>query len=271
MATVSEPSTAPNPFTGFSPSVGLPSTEAEVAQLAAKAGELAAAFEANVANLSAHVDAARQKSRERHSSIIPECVPKSRIAGITRLVDDAVERDVREYRAMLVKETEASRTDQLRQLDAARAKLAAMVAVHPSPVALLSAQGLGSDERSRYHQQIAHAGAAELGNLARLAVATGNRLLGAAVLARLDTFPREHRPFSAQHLAEALVGQQHRELTAAHAAADAAFQRAINRNRELARGAASPASRIATGLSALSADRAAARAKPIPAPNLRGV
>lgn len=270
MAAVNEPSTTPNPFTGFSPSVGIPATEAEVAQLAAKAGELAAAFEANIKNLSAHVDAAREKARERHASIIPEGVPKSRIAGITGLVEDAVRRDVREYRDMLLKETEASRTDQLRQLDATRAKLAAMVAVHPSPVAMLSAQGLGSDERSRYHQQIAHAGAAELSNLARLAVATGNRLLGAAVLARLDAMPKEQRPFSAHHLAEALVGQQHKALVAAHAAADAAFQSAINKNRELARGSTTPASKIATGLATRAADKAAARAKPVPAPAFKG-
>ncbi|GMV70294.1 MAG: hypothetical protein DYG93_13140 [Leptolyngbya sp. PLA2] len=259
----------PNPLAGFSG--GIPASEAEVEQIARKAGELAAAFEASVANLSAAVDAAREKFRQRHEALIPRDQPRSQVAGIVGYVRDAVDREVREYRDSLVRETEAARLDQLRQLDAARAKLASLLAVHPTPVAMLSAQGLGSEERSRYHQQIGHAGTAELANLARLAVATGNKVLGAAVLARLDTLPKEQRPFSAHHLADALVGQQHAAIDAAHKAVDAAFQRAINRNRELATGRMTPTGKIAAGLSALSAEKAAARATPAPGPKFKGV
>ncbi len=51
--------------------------------------------------------------------------------------------------------------------------------------------------------------------MARFAMTTGDRILGAAVLSRLDTMRSKDRPVSAQELARTLVGEEFDEATTA--------------------------------------------------------
>ncbi len=244
---------AGDPF-GVAAGSGLPKPE-EVGGLAEKAESLVVSFRALADNFDAQVKAAREKFRTNHDGVVPKGdaargMTGTALASIQQAAEQAVEAETSQYRRDLIRMTDKDRTEQLRQLSATASRLAAAVRVFPSPQAYLSAQALGDDRRSQYHAQVAHAGAAELGTLARVAVATSNRALGAAVLARLDTLPRDARPFGAAEFAGRMVGEEHGALAHAARRADAALQQAINRNRVLTSGRPNPAGRIADGLRA---------------------
>lgn len=84
--------------------------------------------------------------------------------------------------------------------------------------------------------------------MAKLATATGNKVLGAALLSIIDRMPARSRPFSAAELASALVGEEVRAMQAAIDTIRTAAQRALVRNREWERGRASPVDRIRLAL-----------------------
>jgi hypothetical protein len=86
---------------------------------------------------------------------------------------------------------------------------------YQSPVQMLVREGLGSERRSRIMQQIEHSGPTELASLAALAASTGDREMGAALVSRVGRLDPSDRPFSPHALADALVGAEHRDLTAA--------------------------------------------------------
>src|SRR3546814_20869609 len=77
---------------------------------------------------------------------------------------------------------------------------------------MLARYTLGSERRSRIIQQIAASGPAELSSLAELAAATSDRELGAALCSRLSEIDPAKRPFAAVELADALVGEEFREI-----------------------------------------------------------
>lgn len=77
-------------------------------------------------------------------------------------------------------------------------------AFYDNPVKVLTRAGLGTDQRTAYLHQLAHAGSVELGHLAQVAVSTRNEILAAAILSKLDSMPAKDRPVSAQQLASAM-------------------------------------------------------------------
>jgi hypothetical protein len=125
----------------------------------------------------------------------------------------------------------------------------------PSPAAMLSREALRSDSERRKRvemaQLLAHAGPSELRSHGQLAVATGDRLLGAAVLQRLDSMNADQRDsvgISRNELSEALVGQDHAELVTLLDEVDAAYQDGISLNREAESGKRDPLATTARGL-----------------------
>jgi hypothetical protein len=84
-----------------------------------------------------------------------------------------------------------------------------------SPVQILMREGLGSERWSRIMQQIEHSGPTELASLAALAASTGDKEMGAALISRVNRLDPSDRPFSPHALADALVGADHRDITAA--------------------------------------------------------
>jgi hypothetical protein len=86
---------------------------------------------------------------------------------------------------------------------------------YTSAVQMLVREGLGSERRSRLLGQIEHSGPTELASLAALAASTGDRELGAALVSRVNRMEASDRPFSPHALADALVGAEHRDITAA--------------------------------------------------------
>ena len=68
--------------------------------------------------------------------------------------------------------------------------------------------------------QVASAGPTELANLATFAVATNNRVLGAALVSVIDAMPARSRPFSAQELADKLCNDENQGQKAGRNAHD---------------------------------------------------
>lgn len=136
----------------------------------------------------------------------------------------------------------------LREIDAIASGLSASDALWAAPVVALARMGLGTDTRTNHTAQLAGAGPAELRTAATLAVATSDRVLGAAVAALLDRMPRKQRTVSPGELAERLVGDDVRAAQAAIAAVRQAQQRALNADREFASGRRNATARISQAL-----------------------
>lgn len=141
-----------------------------------------------------------------------------------------------------------ARWQHLKELNAAAESLATTAALWASPVTVLARQGLGTPERTAYQQQLEGSGIVELRNAATLAVATGNKALGAALVSIIDRMPARSRPFSAHDLADRLVGEETRAVQAAIAAVKTAAQRSIVMNREWESGRTRPVDRIRLAL-----------------------
>ena len=141
-----------------------------------------------------------------------------------------------------------ARWSHLKELNAAADSLATTAQLWASPVTVLARSGLGTPERSAYQQQLDGSGIVELKNAALLAVATNNKVLGAALVAILDRMPARSRPFSARALADRLVGADTRQGQDAITAGKLAAQRAINRNREWEAGKVRPLDRVKMAL-----------------------
>ncbi len=119
------------------------------------------------------------------------------------------------------------------------------------PKAKRACGGLGSPERDAYVNQLRGAGPTELAAAARLALATGDRALAAAVMQLNGNVPKRERLFSAGELAEAVVGDEVRTARERLAQVRGAVQRAFNENRAFERGQRlNPTTRIADGLRA---------------------
>lgn len=163
-------------------------------------------------------------------------------------------------RAELKRASLDARTARLRELDALRRQSEDAAAHYASPMQMLMRDSLGSERRSRLIGQLEHAGKVELASLAALAVSTKDRELGAVLASRVGQMPHGERPFSPQELADHLMGEEHRAVTAAIMEVSELAQRALLDDREFETGR--PADRV--GLALRARDRAALDAGEIP-------
>ena len=161
---------------------------------------------------------------------------------------NAAKREARQYRRNLAEGSEAERTTRLKQLLAIEAEAGKLAPLFESPVQMLSRMGLGSSERSRYHEQLRDAGPRELQNYAEWARYKGDRLLAAAVLSRLDKLPTTSRPFKAVEFATDIVGEEFQQTKKAIERIRLAVQRAVNANRDFERGRVDATAKISMGL-----------------------
>jgi len=141
-----------------------------------------------------------------------------------------------------------ARWSEIRALASAAEGLALTEALYASPQAVLSRAGLGDARRTDLIKQIGGAGPAEMRQLAMLAIATKDAVLGAAIQSVNDRLPRRDRPLSSAELAAALVGEETRAVQAAIAAIRHSVQSAINANRALEMGRANPVDRVKLAL-----------------------
>lgn len=151
-------------------------------------------------------------------------------------------------RREVVANSSDARWERLRELQAASDSLAKTALLWASPVTVLSRAGLGTPERTAYQQQLEGSGIVELKNMAALATATKNKVLGAALVTIIDRMPARSRPFSSADLAERLCGDEWREVDRAIGAVREAARRSIMRNREYEAGKVRPLDRVKLAL-----------------------
>ncbi len=155
------------------------------------------------------------------------------------------------FRRELRERTEKERYAGLRDLQAAEADVNAVAPLYDSPAHILAREGFGTGDRSRYLAQMAHSGPMEMANFARLAVNTGNKILGAAVMSKLDALPKREQELagvSRQELANILCGCDHRKAQEAITIVRNRLRSALNRNREFERGRVNATARIGEAL-----------------------
>jgi len=213
-------------------------TTAEVVSLAEFATKRAAKFGALIDSFDAGI-----------AGRVAEATRSLAAAGFDpKMQADAATKATAKARAEVRANSEGARYDALRELDAAARSLGTTEALFASPVVVLARQGLGTPERSHYTSQLAGAERAELAHFAQLAVATGNKVLGAAVAAAVDRLPRRDRPVSVAELAGALVGEETRAVQSAIATVKNATNAALLKNREWEAGKSRPIDRIKLAL-----------------------
>lgn len=151
-----------------------------------------------------------------------------------------VARTVNGFRNELKRQSADARRAHLKEVGRLLEQTAGARAHYQSPVQMLMREGLGSERRSRLLQQIAHSGPVELASLAEFAASTKDKELGAALCTRVSGFTPNERPFSSHELADALVGEEHRRVTAALMELDRLTQEAAHADSAFERGAANP-------------------------------
>ena len=151
-------------------------------------------------------------------------------------------------RREVVANSSDARWERLRELQAASDSLAMTAMLWASPVTVMSRAGLGTPERSAYLAQLEGSGVVELRNMAALATATKNTVLGAALVTIIDRMPARSRPFSSAELAERLCGEEWRQVDAAIREVREAARRSIMRNREYEAGKVRPLDRVKLAL-----------------------
>lgn len=164
-------------------------------------GELASTLDAlhsrvlkAIARLQKDVDTRKAEIANRWKSAGIDAADKARFAQSETLAA------VRQ-----IKDNSRAELDRLfKEAGPSHAQLVEQRPFYDSPVKVLSRAALGDARRTAYLQQLAHAGPAELGHMAQVAVATRNEPLAAAVLSLLDAMPTKERPVSPQALATAM-------------------------------------------------------------------
>ena len=195
------------------------------------------------------------KQREQLSANLSDLSPSERLNVVNRASGG--------FRSELKKTTLENRTKLLRELDAARRSIEGARDHYQSPIQLLSRTEFGSERRSRLQDQLAFSGPAEMASLAAFAVATKDKELGAALVAKANSMPQDKRPFSPQELAELLTGDEYKSVTAAIMEVGEITQRAILADRAFETGRGSPEGAVGVALQAR--DRQALNAVPLTA------
>ena len=149
----------------------------------------------------------------------------------------------------LIKDNSRAELDRmLKDAGPSHAQLVAQRPYYDSPVKVLSRAALGDARRTAYLQQLAHAGSAELGHMAQVAVGTKNEALAAAVLSCLDALPTKDRPVSPQALASAMQLDEYAKVREYLKIGDARLQGIVLAVRAWNQGRSNPLSTVALAL-----------------------
>ncbi|EQB00237.1 hypothetical protein L288_18540 [Sphingobium quisquiliarum P25] len=172
-----------------------------------------------------HEDYLRQGNRDQLNSLIDATQAKVEIRreSLWNNLKDvpapsrdvAIAQGLAAFRGDIKKQTADARTAHVRSAAEMRATAIAAKPHYRSPAQMLARYTLGSEKRSRIMQQIENSGPAELLSLAELAAATGDKDLGAALASRVFSLAPEKRPFDVNELANAIVGEEWREISKA--------------------------------------------------------
>ncbi|MEP0144516.1 MAG: hypothetical protein ABJE77_06060 [Tateyamaria sp.] len=132
-------------------------------------------------------------------------------SGSQNLVADAVAG----YRRELNAESSSIRLAYVQTAGKLRDDVQSTANHYQSSPQMLARYTLGSEKRSRYIEQIAHSGPAELAAFAELAASTKNKDLAAALCSKVYQLEPTKRPFDAAELANVIVGDELKEIQSA--------------------------------------------------------
>lgn len=195
-------------------------SEAQVRDLVLSARKSKASLLAVIAGIDEKVS----KRRDTINNSLADLSMKDRVA--------AVDASASTLKATLKAETNKQRTELLRSISRMNEQAKAAIQFYDNPVAMLLRDTIASTKRVTIFQNLESAGPVELKGFSSLAIATGDRDMASAVVARLHAIsPASARPASPKAVAEALVGELQRELMGALLEVDSLLTEAVLADR----------------------------------------
>lgn len=144
----------------------------------------------------------------------------------------AIDASATSLKASMKNETNAKRVDLLRTIARLNESAKAAIPLYDNPVTMLMRATVASDRRVTISANIELSGKTELGMFAGLAVASKDLPMAAAVVARLHGItPSSARPASPRAVAEAILGEEQKELFGALLEVDSIMTEAALANR----------------------------------------
>lgn len=200
-------------------------SEAQVRDLVVSARKAKASLLAVIAGIDEKVS----KRRDQINQSLADLSMKDRAA--------AVDASASTLKATLKAETNKQRTELLRSISRMNEQAKAAIQFYDNPVAMLLRDTIASTKRATIFQNLEAAGPVELKGFGSLAVATGDKDMASAVVARLHAIsPASARPASPKAVANALVGELQREMHLALLEVDSILQAAVVADRQFEAG-----------------------------------
>lgn len=144
----------------------------------------------------------------------------------------------------------------LKDAGAPHAQLVGQREFYDSPAKVLARAALGDPKRTEYLQQLQHAGPAELGHMAQVAVGTANVALASAVLSLIDRLPTKDRPVGPAEFAGAMRQDDYLKVREYIKLGDARLQGILVAIRAWTAGKANPLSTVSLAMREQQIERA---------------
>lgn len=227
---------------------GVPLNEERAQYLSDRATETATAFTRKLEKLQDTVRQARDSYAREADELIRTASSEDRATARALAKKSAANKAANTHR-QLIASSEADRAAMLKGLKAYADEAAAIQAVYTSPTSMLGRVALGDARRTHLMQQLEGAGPVELETAARTAIMTGDMVLGAAIATVIDRRPKDRRPFAVQALAERMLGEVWKRMTAKLEGVQLAYKSAVAADREFVRGKADGITNLSLALS----------------------
>lgn len=235
--------------------VDVPLTVENVNRLAARAKELAIAFQARIDKIQQQFADARERYAREADETVREADSGDRIVA-RKFAKQRAASQLAKFRTNI----ETASRNQRQELLVPFAKLASdaefLLSLNQSPAQGLGRVALGDAKRTNYQMQLEGAGPVELETAAVTAIATNDLPLAAAVMTVVDRRPRDRRPFSPAEFAGRVWGAQHAEITHALNGVMHAYKTALAADREFVRGKGDALTNLSLALSRRAIDEA---------------
>ncbi len=151
-----------------------------------------------------------------------------------------INKSVSGRRHEMIRESADIRKAYIRELSGVAERIKSASAHYKSPMQMLMRSTLGSEQRSRYLQQIEHSGPVELASMAEYAAAKQDSNLAAALCSKVSGMKTADRPFGPNDLADVMCGELHRELSQALVECERQVLEALQADTEFETGKANP-------------------------------
>ena len=200
-----------------------------------KAKELLITFNKKVEQLSAQLKAATDSYSHNSSDLLNGATGQDKQI-LQQAAKRATASNIIAARRQLEESSREQRNGILNELADLAKNATVLDDVFASPIFMLSLYGLGSTEKSKYLEELENQPVTQLENTAKYAILTGNRFLGSAILAVIESAHGDKRKSYGDlrhHIADAFLGEEFKQFKAKLAAIQQAFNLASQANREL--------------------------------------